>query len=165
MSDSSKQSWNESVAALRSAASDVLAALGRAQTPGAAEDAATTRLKGDVTRLERSATELLGKLSSGLEHQRSELETSFDRERAEKNADQIKTSLEDLASLATRLTSDIASAAAGSLKQAEPELKTAVRALEDVAGSAGEWIRAALDTPRSRPADAKTEAKPPLDDL
>ncbi|MBA2596557.1 MAG: hypothetical protein H0V00_08030 [Chloroflexia bacterium] len=165
MSDANTRSWDESVAALRSAASDVLAAVGRQGDPSGTEDAAATRLKSDVSRLEQSASQLLGKLASGIEQQRSDLETSFDRGRAEKNADQIKSSLEDLAALAMRLTSDIAASAGGSLKQADPELKAAVLALEDVARSATEWIRTALDTPRQGSSGPARDARAPLDDL
>lgn len=165
MSESSRRSWDEAVDALRKAASDVRAAVGRSDAPGAEEDAAATRLKSDVSRLEQSASDLLATLSSALGQQRSELESSFDRERADKSADQIRTSLEELASLAGRLTSDVAAAAGGSLKQAEPELKTAIRALEDVAGSAASWVRAAIDPPRERRQGSGPEGTPPLDDL
>ncbi len=165
MTHSSSRSWDDVVDALRSAAAEVRSAIGRTGPPTADEDAAATRLKGDVSRLEQSASDLLAKLSGELDQQRSELGSSFDRERAERSADQIKGSLEELASLARGLTSDVASAAGTSLKQAEPELKTAVRALEDVAGSAVSWIRATIDPPTAQRQDAPTEGKPPLDDL
>ena len=165
MTDAGTRSWDEMVDALRRAAADVRAALGNAETPGAAEDAAATRLKSDVSRLEQSASDLRTKLSAGLGETRSEIESSFDRERAERSADQMKASLQEFAALAGSLTSDIGAAASSSLKQAEPELKIAVRALEDVAGSAASWVRAVIDPVRDRQGNPSPEGRPPLDDL
>ena len=165
MSEPGNRWWDEMVDALRRAAAEVRSALGRTGSPSPDEDAAATRLKGDVSRLEQSATELLSKLSTGLGERRSEIETSFDRQRAERSAEQMKASLEELAALAGSLTSNIASAASSSLKHAEPELKTAVRALEDVAGSAASWIRAVVDPARDQRGKPSSEGKPPLDDL
>jgi hypothetical protein len=165
MSESGRQSWEDAVDGLRHAATEVRAALGRPTGPSAEEDAAATRLKADVSRLEQSATDLLGKLSSELSQQRTELESSVDREHAAKSSDQIKSSLEELAAVAARLTADVAVAAGSSLKQAEPELQTAIRALEDVAGSAASWVRAIIDDPRSAPRETASEVRPPLDDL
>ena len=165
MSEPGNRSWEEMVDTLRKAAAEVRATLGRADSPSADEDAAATRLKGDVSRLEQSAADLLAKLSTGLGERRTEIETSFDRERAERSADQMKSSLEELTALAGSLTSDMASAASSSLKHAEPELKTAVRALEDVAGSAASWIRTVIDPARDRQRAPSPEGNPPLDDL
>ncbi len=165
MSESGRRSWDEAVEALRRAATEVRSAVGNSDTPGAEEDAAATRLKADVTRLEQSATELRTKLAGGLDQSREELESSFDRERAQQSADQIRVSLEELGALAGRLTSDIASVAGSSLKQAEPELKGAVRALEDVAGSAASWIRAVLDSPAGSDRKAPGNDRPPLDPM
>lgn len=165
MSEPGSRSWDEIVDALRRAAADVRAAVGRSGSLSAAEDAAGARLKSDVSRLEESAAELLAKLSAGLAERRSEIETSFDRERAERSADHMKASLEELAALAGGLTSSIATAAGSSLKQAEPELKTAVRALEDVASSAASWVRTVVDPARDRQGNPASEGRPPLDDL
>ena len=165
MSEPGSRSWDEMVEALRRAAAEVRSAMGRTGSPSAEEDAAAMRLKGDVSRLEQSASDLLSKLSSGLEQRRTEIDTSFDRERAAHSADQMKASLEEFAALGGSLTSNIASAAGSSLKHAEPELKTAVRALEDVAGSAASWIRAVIDPARDQQGSPASEGKPPLDDL
>ena len=153
------------VDALRTAAAEVRAAVGRAGPPSADDDAAATRLKGDVSRLEQSASELIAKISDGLRERRTEIDTSFDRERAQRSAEQMKTSLEELAALAGSVTADIGAAASSTLKHSEPELKNVAHALENVAGSAASWIRSAIDPAREQPAKRPTESQPPLDDL
>jgi len=150
---------------LRTAAGDVRSAIGRAGSPSAADDAAAARLKGDVSRLEESASELIAKISAGLGERRSEIDASFDRERAQRTTEQMKTSLEELAVLAGRVTTGIASAANSTLKQSEPELNNVARALEDVAGSAASWIRSAIDPTKEQPGKQASQNHPPLDDL
>jgi hypothetical protein len=159
------KSWDELVDRLRTAAGDVRSAIGRAGSPSADDDAAAARLKGDVSRLEQTASELIDKISAGLRERRSEIETSFDRERAQRTAEQMKSSLEELATLASSVSADIASAASSTLKQSEPELKNVARALEDVAGSAASWIRSAIDPTREQSGKRAPENSPPLDDL
>jgi hypothetical protein len=149
---------------LRTAAGEVRSALGRVGSPNTDDDAAAARLKGDVSRLEQSASELISKISVGLRERRSEIDASFDRERAQRSAEQMKSSLEELAALAGSVTADIASAANSTLKQSEPELKSVARALEDVAGSATSWIRTAIDPAKEQEKRAP-ENRPPLDDL
>jgi hypothetical protein len=100
-----------------------------------------------------------------LREQRSEINTSFDRERAQRSAEQMKSSLEELAALAGRVTADVASAANSTLKQSEPELKNVARALEDVAGSATSWIRSAMDPTKQEPGKQASQNRQPLDDL
>jgi hypothetical protein len=153
------------VETLRTAAGEVRTALGRAGSRSADDDAASARLKGDVSRLEQSASELISKISAGLHERRSEIDTSFDRERAQRSAEQMKSSLEELAALAGSVTADIASAANSTLKQSEPELKNVARALEDVAGSAASWMRSAIDPAKEEPETRAPENRPPLDDL
>ena len=165
MSTPGNRYWEEMVDALRTAAAEVRAAAGRAGSPGADDDAAATRLKGDVSRLEQSASELIAKISDGLRERRSEIDTSFDRGQAQRTAEQMKTSLEELAALAARVTAEIGAAANSTLKQSEPELKNVAHALEDVAGSAATWIRSAIDPAREQPAKRLAESQPPLDDL
>ena len=86
MSAPDNRSWDEMVEALRTAAGDVRSAIGRAGSPSADDDAAAARLKGDVSRLEQSASELISKISAGLRERQSEIDTSFDRERAQRSA-------------------------------------------------------------------------------
>lgn len=167
MSESSSKTWDEMVDRLRNAATEVRAAAERKGSPVVGEDPAAARLKGDVSRLEQSASELLSRLSASVGERRTEIETSFDRERAERNADQLKSSLEDLVDLATSLTSGVAAAASSSLKDAEPELKNAARALEDVVGSATAWVRSVVDPARKQEEGSSTggSGSPPLDAL
>ena len=165
MSASDNRSWDEMVDRLRTAARDVRSALGRAGSPNADDDAAAARLKADVSRLEQSASELIARISAGVRERRSEIETSFDRERAQRTAEQMKTSVEELAVLAGKVTVDVASAANSTLKQSEPELKNLARALEDVAGSAASWIRSAIDPAKEQPEKQSSQNRPPLDDL
>jgi archaellum component FlaC len=159
------RSWDENVERLRSAAEDVRSALGRSRSPSLNDDPVAAHLKSDVSRLEQSASELISSISAGLRQRRSEIETSFDRERAQHSVEQMKSSLQELAALATIVSADIGSAASSTLKQSEPELKNVARALEDVAGSAASWIRAAVDPAREEPDKLASESRPPLDDL
>jgi uncharacterized phage infection (PIP) family protein YhgE len=165
MSAPDNRSWDEVVDSLRTAARDVRTAIGRAGSPSADDNAAAARLKGDVSQLEQSASELISKISAGLRERQSEIDTSFDRERAQRSAEQMKSSLDELATLAGSVSADIVSAASGTLKQSEPELKNVARALEDVAGSAASWIREAIDPTREQPGKQSSQNRPPLDDL
>jgi hypothetical protein len=165
MSDRTRQSWDEAIDALRRAASEVRSAVGRADEPGPEEDAAAARLKADVSRLEQSASELRAKLSGSLEQQRTHLDAAFDRERAQQSTDQIRASLEELGTVAGRLTSEVAAAAGQSVKHADPELKSAIRALEDVAGSAAAWVRAVVDPSSEARPGAARQPEPPLDEM
>ena len=165
MSDPGNRSWDEMVDRLRRSAAEVRAAAGSARSSNMEDETAATRLKSDVSRLEQSAAELLSKLSASIAERRTEIETSFDRERAERTTDQLKSSLDELAALAANLASGVAAAASSSLQQAEPELKTAARALEDVASSATAWVRSVVDPAREQPGAAPSQERPPLDDL
>jgi hypothetical protein len=150
---------------LRSAAAELRSALGRAGSASPDEDAEVARLKGDVSRLEQAASDLISTISSGLRERQSEIGSSFDRERAQRSTEQVKTSLEDLAALAVAMTADIGSAANNTLKQAEPELKNVARALENVAESSASWIRTTIDSEKKQPGAQASENKPPLDGL
>jgi hypothetical protein len=159
------RSWEELTQMLRTAAADVRSAVGRAGSPTSDDDAATVRLKGDVSRLEQTASELISTISSGVRERRTEIGSSFDRERAQRSADQMKTALEDLTVLAANMTSEIGSAANSTLKQAEPELKNVASAREKVAESASSWIRTTIDPEKKQPGAQPSENRPPLDDL
>jgi hypothetical protein len=159
------RSWEDLTNTLRTAAADVRTALGRAGSPSPDDNAATARLKGDVSRLEQTASDLISTISSGLQERRSEIESSFDRERAQRSAEQVKTSLEDLTALAVNMASEVGSAANNTLKQAEPELKQVAGALEKVAESATSWVRTVVDPEKKRSGGQTSENTPPLDDL
>ena len=159
------RSWEDLTNMLRSAAADVRSALGRAGSPNPDDDAAAARLKSDISRLEQTASELISTISSGLRERRSEIGSSFDRERAQRSAQQVKTSLEDLTNLAANMTAEIGSVANSTLKQAEPELKNVASALEKVAESTTSWIRTTMDPEKKQPGAQPSENGPPLDDL
>jgi PPE-repeat protein len=159
------RSWEDLTETLRTAAAEVRSALGRAGSPSSGDDAAAARLKGDVSRLERTASDLISAISSGLRERGSEIGSSFDRERAQRSAEQMKTSLEDLAALAVNTASEVGSAANSTLKHAEPELKHVARALETVAESATAWIRTTIDPEKKQPGSQASKDRQPLDDL
>ena len=150
---------------LRTAAGEVRSALGRAGSRSVDDDAAAARLKGDVSRLEQSASELIAKISAGMQERRSEIDTAFDRERAQRSAEQMKSSLDELAALAGSVSAEIASAASSTLKQSEPELRNVARSLEDLAASAASWIRTAIDPANEKSGKQAPDNSPPLDDL
>ena len=159
------RSWEDIVDTLRTAAAEVRSALGRAASTNPDDDAEVARLKGDVSRLEHAASYLISTISSGLRERQSEIGSSFDRERAQQSAEQVKTSLEDLTGLAVGMIAEIGSAANSTLKQAEPELKNVARALENVAESAASWIRTTIDSEKKQPGAQASENRPPLHDL
>jgi hypothetical protein len=159
------RSWEDLTDMLRTAAAEVRSALSRAGSPSPDDYAATVRLKGDVSRLQQAASDLVSTITSGMRERGSEIGSTFDREKAQRGAEQIKTSLEDLASLAASVTSEIGSAANSTLKQAEPELKNVAGALEKVAESATSWIRTTIDPEKKQSGAQSSENKPPLDDL
>lgn len=165
MSEKANRSWDEVLESLRQAASDLRSSIGGRISPEPTDSSDAAQVKRDVLRLEESARELFAKIATALDEQRTEIASSLDRERAERSAGQLKSSLEDLATLAKNLVASLTSATARSVEQAEPELKAASRALEDVAGSAVAWMRNTLDQARDRRVRPGGEGGPPLDDL
>lgn len=165
MTEQSNKSWEDLVDRLRGAAHELREAAGREGAPSAEEEAAAARLKNDVTRLEQSAAELRAKLATGLDEQRKEFETALDRERAEQAAAQVRTALDELLGLARTVTLELKEAATASLTRAQPELKTAIRTLEDVASSTGAWVRTVIDHDRTSGGPRSERTAPTLDDL
>jgi DNA anti-recombination protein RmuC len=165
MNESPSRSWDDTVNRLRGAAKELQdVTIDAASTTPEARIAAD-QLKSDISQLERSASDLLVKLASGFEQQRPDVESSLDRERVEQNADQLKSSLEELADQAGKLATEVAAAAKTSVDQADPELKAAMRALDNVVGSAAAWIRAAVDAERAQSGNPVSRDRPRLDDL
>ena len=161
------RSWENLADMLRTAAADFAPPLGRAGSSSPGDDAAAARLKDDVSRLERTASDLISTISTPVS-ERGDLQnrvSAFDRERAQRSAEQLKTSLEDLAALAVNTASDVGSAPISTLKRAEPELKHVASALETVAESATLWIRTMIDPEKKQPGPRASEERPPLDDL
>lgn len=165
MSDARQSSWDDGVEALRKAVNDLRSAAGGEKAESAEEQAAAERLKADVTRLEEAAANLRTKLAAGFDAQREEFETAVDRDRAEQSVGQLRSSLDELVAHAKTVGRDLGAVAKSSATQAEPELKTAIRTLEDVAGSAASWIKAVIDPNRPPRAEADRSDRPPLDEL
>lgn len=150
MSERESTSWEDVVDRLRGAANDLRSAAGRSGPASPEEEAAAQRLKEDVSRLEQSAADLKAKLSSGFDAQREEFESSVDRERAEQAAGQLRASIDELISLTGVVATELKSAAESSFTHAQPELRSAIRTLEDVAGSAASWVKAIIDPERTK---------------
>ncbi len=165
MSESKRSSWDDGVDALRNAVNELRSAASGDRMESQEEQAAADRLKEDVARLEEAATNLRTRLATGFDTQRSEFESSLDRERAEQSVGQLRSSLDDLIEQARTVAREFGNVARSSANQAEPELKTAIRTLEDVAGSAASWVKAVIDPNRPNQAPRSVAAKPPLDDL
>ena len=165
MGDKSQRSWEDAIETLRGAASQLQAAVTGLTAPTTEEREEVARLREDAASLQRSAGALMAKFASELERQRSDIASSIDRQRAEESASTLRASLEELATLAANLATRIAAAAGSGLKQSEPELKSAVRSIEDVAGSAAAWIASTLDATREQRGRTSQPGQPPLDDL
>jgi hypothetical protein len=160
------RSWEDAFATLRQAAGELQDSVGRLGTSDVDETVAREQLKHDVSRLETSAADLLMKLGRDFDARRESIESAIDKERVERSADQIKVSLDELATVAGTLASAVAASASDSLKQAEPELKSAIRDLDNVLNSAATWIRATIDPDRDQRGGLVSEAgRPPLDDF
>lgn len=164
MTEQGQRSWEEAVDHLRRAANELRTAAGMDTASTQEEEAAAARLKHDVSRLQETATDLREKFSTGFDEQRREFTSNEERERAEQAANQMKASIDELVSLARHVIDDIATVASNSLKQAEPELKSAIRVLEDVAASAGDWLRVMIETRRGPQSGPRGSGKP-LDEL
>ena len=165
MSESGSRSWDEAIDTLRRAIGELRAAVGREGPASPDEEAAAQRLKVDVSRLEQSAADLRAKVTSGFDTRRAEFESAFDRERAEQAGAQIRSAVDELAGLARSVAVDVKSAAQSTFTHAEPELKTAISALEDVAASTAAWVKAIIDPEHARRDEPPSGSKPPLDDL
>lgn len=165
MTDGRNRSWNELVESLRAVAEQIRHAVEHKGPRSPEEEAAASRLKADLSRLEQTAADLRTKLTTGVHEQRAEFEESIDRERVAQTTDQLKASLDELLSLARTVATELGAAAGATFEQVRPELTSAARSLEDVAGSAGAWLRAVLDTGGARPRDRGQGEGPPLDDL
>lgn len=149
MAEKDGSSWDEIVDRLRSSVDDLRSAAGRPAEGSAEESAAANRLKADVSRLEQSAARLKSTLTEGINAQKAGVEESFDRDQAEKSTTQIKESVNEILNLSKSLAVEVKDAAQSSFASAEPELKAAIRTLEDVAASAGAWVKTVIDPNKS----------------
>jgi hypothetical protein len=163
MNEPSSQSWDDALIALRQAAGDLKTALGHVASRADESQPTPGRLKHDLDWLMRAGSDAQAKFVEGFERERPDLVSSLDRERAEKTAQHLKSSVEEIAALAADVTADVAAAAQSSLKHAEPELRTAIRSLEDLASSVAAWIATSIESGRG--GEPRSKRKPPLDEL
>ena len=165
MTDSGKSSWDDVIKGLQAAAAELRSAMGRQEAPSAEEIAAEARLRRDLSQLQASAAELQSKLGHDIGQRRKAIASSFDKSSAERSASHLRLALEELSVTAANLAADVAVAASTSIKHAEPDLKRSVGALEEVAGSAAAWFRAAFESENDRSARHGAAQGRPLDDL
>lgn len=143
--------WDDLVDRLRGAVADLRSAAGRPAQDNPDEAAAAAHLKTNVSRLEETATRLRASLTSSLDAQKAEF-AGGDHDKAEATASQLKDSLHELLGMARDVANDVKTGAQATYAQSEPELKSAIRTLEDVATSTGAWVKTVIDPNKpSRP--------------
>ncbi|MCA9863682.1 MAG: hypothetical protein R2853_17695 [Thermomicrobiales bacterium] len=140
-------SWDELVDKLRGSVNDLRGAMGKPVESNPGEEAAAQRLRADLSRLEESASRLRASFASSIDEQKSGL-GSEERVKAEETAGQLKDSLQELLGMARGVVTDIKAGAEATYSQSEPELKSAIKSLEEVAASTGAWIKAVIDPKR-----------------
>lgn len=137
-------SWDELVDKLRGSVNDLRGAVGKPAESNPGEEAAAQRLRADLTRLEETAARLRASFASSVDSQKANL-TDEERTRAEESAGQLKESLHELLGMARGVASDVKTGAQATYTQSEPELKSAIKSLEEVAVSTGAWIKTVID--------------------
>jgi hypothetical protein len=165
MSEANGKSWEDIVDRLQGVVNELRGAAGRPRATSPEEAAAAERLKANISRLEKSATEVRSRLGQVLETQRGEYANAFDRERAEQAAGQFRVAFDELIGLGRSVAHDLRSVAETTYTQAQPELKSAIRTVEDVASAAAAWLRAAIERERRSGERRSTGKGTPLDDL
>lgn len=144
-------SWDELVDKLRGSVNDLRGAVGKPADSNPGEEAAAQRLRADLSRLEETAARLRASFTSSVEAQKSGL-AGDERVKAEETAGQLKDSLQELLGMARSVASDVKAGAQATYTQSEPELKSAIKSLEEVATSTGAWIKTVID-PQGRSKD------------
>ncbi len=137
-------SWDELVDKLRSSVNDLRGAVGRPVATNPGEEAAAQRLRADLSRLEETAARLRTSLTSNIDAQKSGL-GGEERVKVEESAGQLKESLQELLGMARTVATDVKAGAQATYTQSEPELKSAIKSLEEVAVSTGVWIKTVID--------------------
>ena len=165
MSSNDDRTVEQALASLRDAAGELRTAVAARMAPSDDDSPAARRLKDDTARLGRAASDLLSTLRHELDQQDTAVGTAPERERAAHATTEIKSALGELARIASSVAGQVANVAGSSVKQADPEITKAIRALEDVADSAANWLRSELDAPGVRRGDRATRNAPPLDEL
>jgi hypothetical protein len=146
-------SWDELVDKLRGSVNDLRGAIGRPVDGNPGEEAAAQRLRTDLSRLEETAARLRASFAASLDAQKSGI-SGEERVKAEETAGQLKDSLQELLGMARGVAADVKAGAQATYTQSEPELKSAIKSLEEVAVSTGAWIKTVIDPQRqSRESD------------
>lgn len=140
-------SWDELVDKLRGSVNDLRGAVGKPVDDNPGEEAAAQRLRADLSRLEETAARLRASFATSLDEQKSGI-GGDERVKAEETAGQLKDSLQELLGMARGVATDIKAGAQATYTQSEPELKSAIKSLEEVAVSTGSWIKAVIDPQR-----------------
>jgi hypothetical protein len=140
-------SWDELVDKLRGSVNELRSAVGRPADGNPGEEAAAQRLRADLSRLEETAARLRSSFTSSLEAQKGGV-GGEERVKAEETAGQLKDSLQDLLGMARNVATDVKAGAQATYTQSEPELKSAIKSLEEVAASTGAWIKTVIDPQR-----------------
>ena len=140
-------SWDELVDKLRGSVNDLRGAVGRPVDSNPGEEAAAQRLRADLSRLEETAARLRASFARSLDEQKAGI-GGEERVKAEETTGQLKESLQELLGMARGVASDVKAGAQATYTQSEPELKSAIKSLEEVAVSTGTWIKAVIDPQR-----------------
>lgn len=161
MADPERRTWNDALSALRDAGNGLVSAL----RGMGGSDKTREQLEQDIARFDRSIDALAAKLEQEIAARRTTIETSIDKEQATDSAAKLRSSLRELSGQAQRLTTELADAAAGTMKEVEPEMNAAIRDLDGVIAAASGWLRASIDPTRESGSTRATSGRPPLDDL
>jgi hypothetical protein len=140
-------SWDELVDKLRGSVNELRGAVGKPAGDNPGEEVAAQRLRADLSRLEETAARLRASFASSVDVQKSGV-GSEERVKAEETAGQLKDSLQELLGMARNVATDVKAGAQATYTQSEPELKSAIKSLEEVAVSTGAWIKTVIDPQR-----------------
>lgn len=139
--------WDELVDKLRGSVNDLRGAVGKPVEGNSDEEAAAQRLRTELSRLEETAARLRASFTSSLDAQKSGL-GGEERVKVEETTGQLKESLQELLGMARNVATDVKAGAQATYTQSEPELKSAIKSLEEVAVSTGAWIKTVIDPQR-----------------
>lgn len=142
-------SWDELVDKLRGSVNDLRGAVGKPVDDNPGEEAAAQRLRADLSRLEETAARLRASFAASIDAQKRGLGNE-ERVKAEETTGQLKESLQELLGMARGVAADVKVGAQATYSQSEPELKSAIKTLEEVAVSTGAWIKTVID-PQKQP--------------
>ncbi|MFN8593961.1 MAG: hypothetical protein U0031_21105 [Thermomicrobiales bacterium] len=165
MADSERRTWSEALNALRDAGEEVVSSLRGMAGPEHVSDRNRAQFAQDIARFDRSVNALVAKLEQEIDVRRSTVDAAIDRDQVSNSSAKLRESLIELSGQAQRLTDELGTAAADTMKEVEPELNTAIRDLDAVIGAARSWLRAAIDPTGEAGSGRPAATRPSLDDL